>query len=119
MSAPVLTIDAEALAHAAVQDMFKHRVGALLVMKEKKCIGIVTKYDWRHKVLDGEGDPKAFTVEDIMTRRLITIGRDEPLAKASILMKKNDFRHVAVVHEKKVVGMLSMKDLEKRFENQS
>ncbi len=117
MSAPVITTGADALAHDAVQEMFKHRVGALLVMQGSKCVGIVTKHDWRHKVLDGEGDPKSFRVEDIMTRKLIVIERDEPLTKASILMKKNNFHHVAVVHNKKIVGMLSTKDLEKRFES--
>ncbi len=119
MSAPALTIGADALAHDAVQDMFKYGVGALLVMHEGKCVGIVTKTDWRQKVLDGEGDPRSFTVESIMTRRLIVIGRDEPLTKASILMKKKGFRHVAVTHENKIVGVLSMKDLEKRYENQT
>jgi len=50
-----------------------------------------------------------------MTAPLITIEKDEPLAKASLLMEKNRVRHLAVTEDGETVGILSVKDLERYY----
>jgi CBS domain-containing protein len=115
MSSPVLTTSPDAFAYDAVREMFEHNVGALLVKENEEYVGIFAKTDWIHKVLKWEGDPVAIKVSSIMTAPIVTVERDEPLAKASLLMEKNRVRHLAVTEEEKIVGMLSVKDLERYY----
>ena len=115
MSSPVLATNPDALAYDAARDMFEHKVGALLVKDNREYVGIFTKTDWMHKVLKWEGDPMAIKVSSVMTQPIITVERDEPLAKASLLMEKNRIRHIAVIDKEKIVGMLSVKDLERYY----
>jgi len=51
MSFPALSTSLDALAHNAVQDMYTHNVGALLVTEKGKYVGIVTKADWIKKIV--------------------------------------------------------------------
>jgi CBS domain-containing protein len=115
MSSPVLTTSPDALAYDAVREMFEHNVGALLVKENEEYVGIFTKTDWIHKVLKWEGDPIAIKVSSVMTAPIITAWADEPLAKASLLMEKNRIRHIAVIDKEKMVGVLSVKDLERYY----
>lgn len=115
MSSPVLAINPDAFAYDAARDMFEHNVGALLVKDNGEYVGIFSKTDWMHKVLKWEGDPMAIKVSSVMTEPIITVGSDEPLAKASLLMEKNRIRHIAVMDKEKIVGILSVKDLERYY----
>ena len=51
------------------------------------------------------------TVKQIMTKKIITIGADETLSTASEIMDNNKFRHLPVVEEGKLIGILSRTDL--------
>lgn len=51
------------------------------------------------------------TVSDIMTRELVTIGEDDRIASAAEHMKKYRFRHLPVVRHKKLVGLITQRDL--------
>jgi CBS domain-containing protein len=115
MSSPVLATHPDALAYNAAREMFEHNVGALLVKDKEEYVGIFTKTDWMHKVLKWEGDLKTIKVSLVITQPIITIEKDEPLAKASLLMEKNRIRHIAVMDKEKIVGMLSIKDLERYY----
>jgi CBS domain-containing protein len=115
MSSPVLTTDPGAFAYDAAREMFEHNVGALLVKDKEEYVGIFTKTDWIHKILKWEGDYKAIKVSLVMTQPVITADRNEPLAKASLLMEKNRIRHIAVTDKENLVGILSVKDLERYY----
>ena len=115
MSSPVLSTNPDARAYDAAHDMFKHNVGALMVKDNGDYVGIFTKTDWMHKVLKWEGDPMAIKVSSVMTASIITVEKDEPLAKASQLMEKNGIHHIAVMDKEKIVGILSIKDLERYY----
>ena len=115
MSSPVFTTSPDAFAFDAAREMLDHYVGALLVKENEEYVGIFSKTDWIHKVLKWEGDPSGIKVSSVMTAPLITAWADEPLAKASLLMEKNRIRHIAVIDKEKIVGMLSVKDLERYY----
>jgi len=114
-SSPVLSTNPDALAYDAAREMFEHKVGALLVKDNGKYVGIFTKADWMHKVLKWEGNPVTIKVASVMTAPIITVEKDEPLAKASLLMEKNGIRHIAVMDNEIIVGMISIKDLERYY----
>lgn len=115
MSSPVFTTTPDAIAFDAVREMFDHYVGALLVKENEEYVGIFSKADWIYKVLKWEGDPSGVIVSSVMTSPIITAWVDEPLAKASLLMEKNRIRHIAAIDKEKIVGMLSVKDLERYY----
>ena len=115
MSTPVLTTNPGAFAFDAIGKMFENKVGALLVEKNGEYIGIFSKIDWSHLVLRGECDPNAPKVSSIMSSPIITVDKNETLAKASILIEENNIRHIAVTEEGKIIGMLSVNDLEKYY----
>jgi CBS domain-containing protein len=115
MSTPVLTISPDKLACDAIDKMFENKVGTLLVEKNAEYIGIFSRIDWMHLVLRGECDPKVVKVSSIMSSPIITVDKNETLAKASILIEENNIRHIAVIEDGKIVGMLSVRDLEKYY----
>jgi acetoin utilization protein AcuB len=57
------------------------------------------------------------TVKDYMTKTVVSIGQEQPLAKAKELMEKHQVRHLPVQHGGKLVGILSLRDLQ-MFERQ-
>ena len=115
MSTPVLTTNPDTSAFVAVGKMFENKVGAFLVEKKGEYIGIFSKIDWLHLVQRGECDPNAAKVSSIMSSPIITVDKNETLAKASILIEENNIRHIAVTEEGKIIGMLSVNDLEKYY----
>ena len=115
MSTPVLTTSPDTLAFDAIGKMFENKVGALLVEKNGEYIGIFSKIDWMHLSLRGECDPNAVKVSSIMSSPIITVDKNETLAKASILIEENNIRHIAVTEDGKIIGMLSVNDLEKYY----
>jgi len=117
MSSPVLTTSPNALAFEAVGEMNRNDVGAFLVEADGEYVGIFTKTDWIHKVLMGTADPTAVKVAFMMTSPIITIEKDEPMSKASEIMQERKIRHIAVTDQGKIVGILSVKDLEECWTN--
>ena len=115
MNTPVLTTNPDTSAFGAIGKMFENKVGTLLVEKNGEYIGIFSKIDWMHVVLRGECDPNAVKVSSIMSSPIITVDKNETLAKASILIEENNIRHIAVTEEGKIIGMLSVNDLEKYY----
>ncbi len=115
MSAPVLTTDPDILASDAIDKMFENKVGALLVEKNGEYIGIFSRIDWMHLVLKGECDPKIVKVSSIMSSPIIKVDKNETFAKASVLIEENNIRHIVVTEYGKIIGMLSVRDLEKYY----
>jgi len=115
MSSPVITVSPKSYAINAIDEMCDNKVSSLLVKENGKYVGVFTKTDWVNTVLNKEHDPKTVEVSTIMVRSIITVDKDETLAKASALFEKHDIRHLAVTENGEIVGMLSVKDLERYY----
>lgn len=115
MNRPVFTTSPETLAHEAMVIMLENKVGALLIKENEEFVGIFTKADWMRKVVRGDGDINSEKVCSVMAKTIITIEKDESLAKANLLMENHGIRHIAVTENGKIIGMLSVKDLEKYY----
>ena len=118
----VFAISAQASVYAAVASMAKHAVGALLVMKDESLVGIVSERDYARKVILLDRSSRTTPVSEIMTASVITIGPEQTVAQAMQLMTEHRIRHLPVLDEGRVVGVLSIGDLvkavigEQRFE---
>ncbi|KAK1428575.1 hypothetical protein QVD17_17413 [Tagetes erecta] len=100
----------------AVKSMTQHNVGALVVVKpgeEKSVAGIITERDYLRKIIVQGRSSKSTKVGDIMTEenKLITVTPDTKVLKAMELMTDNRIRHIPVIGEKGMVGMVSIGDV--------
>ncbi|KAK3025827.1 hypothetical protein RJ639_041275 [Escallonia herrerae] len=100
----------------AVKSMTQHNVGALVVVKpgEQKAIaGIITERDYLRKIIVQGRSSKSTKVGDIMTEenKLITVTPDTKVLKAMQLMTDNRIRHIPVIDNKRMLGMVSIGDV--------
>ena len=115
MSTTLYTTSPDELAHKALDEMYKHKVNALLVKKNGDYVGIFTKTDWMILALKGECDLKSVQVSTLMTGIKSSIDKDQTIAEASALMEKRKVRHLPVTDNGNIVGMFSVKDMEKYY----
>ena len=111
MSSPVLSIDSELTVQEGAQQMHARKVGALLVRKGEKYVGILTESDLTRKVVAKGLNLETTMVSAVMTQPIFTMDRYMPVEEAEEFMKNRKIRHLAVTEADDIVGMLSVKDL--------
>lgn len=93
-------------------DLMAHRgIGALLVMEGERLVGIVSERDYARKVILNQKASEHTRVSEIMTRDVIRVSREDTIDECLRIMKRHHIRHLPVVEEAKVLGMLSLRDL--------
>lgn len=109
----VLTIDHEATVYDAVKAMVDANVGALLVTVNGKITGIITERDYLRRVTLEGRTSKETAVHQIMSTPLIVATSETTVEECMALMTDRHIRHVPVVEEGKVIGVVSIGDLVK------
>jgi CBS domain-containing protein len=109
MSTELLTVDPSAPVTEVAKRMVAKDVGAVLVFEEGAICGILTERDILRAVADGIDD--ATLVRDRMTANPETLDADDTTEHAAVLMIHGGFRHLPVVEQGQVVGVLSIRDL--------
>src|SRR4029079_16829429 len=108
----VLEIDADATVLEAVQQMVATNVGSLLVTVEGEVSGIVTERDYLRRATLEDRTEQA-PVREIMSAPLVVATPETTIDECMALMTDRRIRHVPVVEENKVVGLVSIGDLVK------
>lgn len=109
---PVVTIRRGVTVAQAVELLATHRIGAVPVMEGETVAGILSERDvvrllaQDRAALDGP-------VDAVMTAPAITVGRAEPVIGALSLMTRRRIRHLPVVEDGRLVGLVSIGDLVK------
>jgi CBS domain-containing protein len=96
---------------AAVDLINANKVGSVLVMDGKRLVGIFTERDVLRRVVGGRKDPEKTTVADVMTRELVVMKPGSTLGDAMTVISQKRIRHLPVVEEGHVVGVISQGDL--------
>lgn len=109
----VLRIEAEASVLAAVERMVEANVGSLLVMEGGEVRGIVTERDYLRRVTLTRGTDREVAVREIISAPLIVATPQTTINECMALMTERRIRHVPVVEDGDVVGMVSIGDLVK------
>lgn len=86
------------------------KVGAVLVLHRDRLAGIFTERDAIARVLAEGLEPTHTRLARVMTRDPLTISPDRPFIEALLAMHEHGFRHLPVVEDGRVVGMVSMRD---------
>jgi CBS domain-containing protein len=94
----------------ASKQMAECRIGALLVMDKGTLTGIITERDIVRSVANGKSC-KDIRTKDVMTTNLIVSKSGDDLDYVMAVMIQNNIRHLPVVDEHGLVGMLSMRDV--------
>jgi CBS domain-containing protein len=91
--------------------MAEYGVGALLVMTGEKLVGVISERDYARKVILLGRSSSDTPVHQIMTREVYTVDPGMSADKCMEIMTNRRFRHLPVVEDGRVVGMLSIGDL--------
>ena len=95
----------------ALEVMAFHNIGALLVLKEQKLVGIFSERDYARKVvLQGKSSNDA-KVSEVMTSKLITIDTKHSIDQCMQIMTDNHIRHLPIVNDTQVMGLISIGDV--------
>jgi CBS domain-containing protein len=109
MSTELLTVEPTLPITEVAKRMVSKDVGAVLVFEEGRLSGILTERDVLRAVADGLDDTTL--VRDRMTANPETLDADDTTEHAAVLMIHGGFRHLPVIEQGEVVGVLSIRDL--------
>ena len=112
MSKDLITVDPHATVAEAATIMGEHHAGSALVLDGETLSGIFTERDIV-RALGEHFDAAGHPVSHWMTRNPVTIGPDADVHDALDRMLSGGFRHLPVMDEDRVVGLVSMRDLSK------
>lgn len=107
----IWTIIPDATVFDALRLMAEKDVGALLVMEKDQLLGIISERDYARKVVLLGKSSHEVRVSEIMTRELHVIHPDQTLEEALALMTAERVRHLPVVENERLIGVISMGDV--------
>jgi len=109
----VETVTPEISVYDALQKLSNLGVGALIVVKDGEIRGLISERDYARKgILQGR-QAKDTKVDEIMTRRVITVEPQQTVEACMVLMTEKRIRHLPVVEEGRLVGIVSIGDVVK------
>ena len=112
-SRDIYSVSADATVFEAVQLMDAKNVGALLVMDQEQLVGIISERDYARKIMLRGKRSRETKVAEIMSTNVTVTHPREPVATCLRLMTDKHIRHLPVVDDDKVVGVISIGDLVK------
>lgn len=107
----IISIVQEASVFDAIKLMADHAVGSLLVMDGSDLKGIVTERDYARKVIVKGRSSESTEVSEIMSTDIITATSQQTVNECMTLMTERRIRHLPVVTDGKVIGLISIGDL--------
>ena len=96
---------------SALQLMAEHSIGFLVVLDGGRLVGVMSERDYARKVILRNRASKDTPVREIMTATVVTVTPEDTVPQCMALMDKHGFRHLPVVENDAVIGVLSIRDL--------
>ena len=106
----LLTAPPDTTVSAAAKLMAKKNVGAIMVVENEHLVGIFTERDALVRVMAQGRDATTTLLADVMTTQPQTVDPSKTFGSALLMMYENGFRHVPVVEEGKVIGIVSSRN---------
>jgi CBS domain-containing protein len=107
----VYSVPANATVLDALKLMAERDIGAVLVMDRNKLVGIITERDYARKGILTGRLAKDTPVRETMSRNVITVTRAYTVQQCMALMTERGIRHLPVVEDNRILGVLSIRDL--------
>jgi CBS domain-containing protein len=109
----LINIHPEATVYDALNKMMEHNISAILILKDNQLKGIFTERDYARKIVLQGKSSKEIKLEEVMTANLITVRPDDSVDSCMEIMTEKHIRHLPVVNNNELVGMISIGDLVK------
>lgn len=107
----IFSVTGDVTVYEAVKIMGEKNIGALVVMDGDKLNGIISERDYARKiVLKGKASRETL-VKEIMTEQVITVAPGDNIDKCMELMSEKHIRHLPIIEDEKVIGMISIGDV--------
>ena len=107
----LFTLPPAATCRNAAKMMEANKISAVLIVADDLLVGIVTERDLTIKVLAASLDPDATRLEAVMTPDPEVLAPDDPPPSALELMRIRGFRHLPIVDDDDIIGIVSIRDL--------
>jgi CBS domain-containing protein len=108
---PTWTTTPGALVLDALRLMGEKNIGALVVMDHGKVVGMVSERDYSRKIVLLGRTSRDTYVSEILSQPVITVGPDTPISECMRLMTEHRVRHLPVVDDDRLVGIISVGDV--------
>ena len=108
---PIWTTTPDSTVYEAIGLMGEKNIGAVVVVEDGEVIGVLSERDYSRKVVLQGRTSRDTKVGEILSRPAITVRRKDGIEKCMQLMTENRIRHLPVMDEGELVGMISMGDL--------
>ena len=106
----LLTASPETTVSKAAKLMADRKVGAVMVVEQQQLVGIFTERDAVTRVIARDRDVQTTSLAEVMTADPITVGPDKSFGYALLVMHENGFRHLPVMEDGKLVGIVSARN---------
>ena len=107
----VIAISPDASVFDAIRLMAENGIGALAVMQDGRLVGMLSERDYARKVIIKGRSSRETRVGDIMTADVVTTTASQTVADCMNLVTDRRIRHLPVVEDDEVIGMISIGDL--------
>ena len=109
----LICISSNALVFEALQSMMKYNISAILIVDHDELTGIFTERDYARKVVLSGKSSKEVILKDVMTSKPIVISPEDNLEHCMKTMTEKHIRHLPVMHQNTLIGMVSIGDVVK------
>jgi len=108
-----IAIGPDQTVYSAIEKMAENNIGSVLVMDGATLVGVFTERDYaRNVVLKGRSSPQTL-VRDVMSAQVVCVELDDTVEDCMALMTRKRVRHLPVIEDEAVVGIISIGDLVK------
>ena len=109
----IQSISPKAPVYEALEKMSEKEIGALVVMENKKVVGILSERDYARKIILQGKSSKNTLVQEVMSTNLFSVTPDTRVEDAMVLMTGKHVRHLPVFEKNKFIGIISIGDVVK------
>ena len=109
--AEVASVQRERSIIEAARDMNRLRIGSLVVVDDNKVVGMFTERDILVRVVAEGRDPNRLTVGQVMTSPVVCVTLDTELVECKSIMTTRRIRHIPVVVEGELIGIVTSGDI--------
>ncbi len=110
-SGKIISISPKATVYESLELMCEKDIGALVVIENKKVVGIISERDYARKIVLLGKTSKQTKVKEVMSPHLISVTPDTSVEDAMVLMTGKHVRHLPVFDKNKIVGVISIGDV--------
>ena len=107
----IYSVSPDATVREAAHMMNNHHIGSVVVLEETKLVGIFTERDVMKRIVMNSLDPSVTLVGQVMTEKVTTVTPTITVGKAMELMVTMRLRHLPVMKDGELVGVISIRDL--------